>query len=354
MTFPRPAPLIEMNFSTPSIALEYAANTMSVIGGAASVIGFFMERSENRKINGKLSEIQNYLKGMNAKLDEIKQQNREIIDKIDALPEKIRDIVTEVVSEALLEERYSTLRSIELNYFGLGEAERARYRINSFGWDRISEALTYLVLHENRLSKVLDVIYWCEFALVASEGRGSKVIKSLIDQKDSMLLPLYEEVHQLLKTSHSSYSDMLASQYVRSHNFSANIASLDQVSYSLVDDRSESYMSFELLCELGRIPNGGGCVEREVRRSNPAAVKFNKKKKIFPDDETKSKSHLGESVENYAAVRDALAALLYYIESVKDTEDTYSSVGLSTEILDPENVSSEEVEFVRMAVDVEV
>jgi hypothetical protein len=68
------------------------------------------------------------------------------------------------------------LEAILSNSFNLGAAERRRYRVNSAGRDRLSEALTYLVFHENRISRLLDLIFWSEFGLVASEGRGAPVV----------------------------------------------------------------------------------------------------------------------------------------------------------------------------------
>ena len=219
--------------------MAYAGSVMSVVGGAASVIGFFMEREENRKIIGELRQIKAYLHRLDQRIANIEKQNQMILSALDQLPEQISKIVDERVNLALLNEHYNTLNSIRTNYLNLNEEERKRYRINSVGWDRLSEALSYLVHHENRISKLFEVLSWCEFAIVASECRGAPVIRSLITTKSHMVIPLFEALRDRLLTTHNELSSLLGSQYVSEHTFGNNTTDLDSIDYELAPRKIE-------------------------------------------------------------------------------------------------------------------
>ncbi|MCB1497315.1 MAG: hypothetical protein KDJ86_16150 [Bauldia sp.] len=331
----------------PASDLAYAASAASVVGAGATVVGFFAERDENRRIIDALAEIKGYLVRIEQEIRQIQRQNEAILRKLDELPDQIEEIVTEVVEVALLEERYATLTSILSNYFNLGEAERRRYRINSAGWDRVSEALTYLVLHENRISRLLDLIFWCEFALVASEYRGAPVIKSLITGKHGMIIPLFLEVKERLEDSHKDLLKLLESRFVRRHNLSDDLADLDQLTFRLEDDKAETMLRVVIACPPGRIPNG--CPEHVVYEPIPANIEFNRRKRKVPARIEAQKRIVARRRDEYAAVRDALLMLLRYLEIVTEDEETLAEHPLSTAVEEGFVIPTDSVAFVPMA-----
>lgn len=331
------------------VELAYAANFVSVIGGIATVVGFFASRSENRKIIRKLDEIKEYLAYLDKKIDYAISQNKEILEKLDQLPDVVEEIVVSAVSEALLSERYATLHAIKSNYLNLGYHARRRYRINTAGWDRLSETITYLVFHENRISKIIELIVWCEFALVASENRGSKVIKGLVLNKSGMIMPLFHELRDRLKRSHNDLLARLESQYVQDHNLDDQLADLDELKYTLFPDRDETTITWVLWCPPGRIPNGGGCKDGPVTNSVPANIKFNKNKKRIPGEIKKQLDVLKEDLVSYCAARDAILALVSYLEIVSEDEVQLALNPLDTTIQDGFEISESEIQFVPMA-----
>lgn len=336
---------LESLFGIPAAELAYAANAVSVIGGIATVAGFFMERSENRKIIGKLDEIQNYLREIDGKIEGIIQQNAEILVRLDQLPAQVRAIVDEVVAVHLLEERYTTLISIRLNYFNLNALERHRYRINRTGWDRFSEALTYMVTRENRLSKLVELLFWCEFALVVTEGRALKVIRALVLDKGSMIVPIFQQLRDELRASHNALLTILSSQYVVSHNLSDNLDDLDELTYVLAEDKPEGRSVFYLDCPEGRIPNGG-CKEVQEWRVIPQNVAFNQEKTQVTNRIENQKTELGVRLESYLAARDALLSIIQYIDVLSEDALDMTSIHLSTEVVDGFQIIQDNVQFV--------
>jgi hypothetical protein len=325
--------------------LKVAANVMSIIGSAATVAGFFSKKSSDRKILGKLEEIKRYLKELDSKVDQVIKQNETIIEKLDELPHIIEDIVEEVVDIALLEERYSTLKSIRNNYFLLNEEEQGRYRINTAGWDRISEALTYISDHENRLSKIIEIITWCEFALVVTEGKSIRVVKEIAFGKGSMIVPLLDELEAIMMASYSDLLNTLESAYVENHNLSETLPALEDIRYDLVDDKQEWRWAFVLDCPPGKIPNGG-CVEREFKKTIVANVNFNRKKQEKPAAINARVKKLKVDIRNYCAARDAILALMSYHDMLIEDADRIAVADLPVAAVAGFEISETEPQFI--------
>ena len=55
---------------------EYVKTTASVVSAIVAVIGFFMQRDENRKIIGHLKEIKAYLKQLDARIANIERREQ--------------------------------------------------------------------------------------------------------------------------------------------------------------------------------------------------------------------------------------------------------------------------------------
>ncbi|PTQ76063.1 hypothetical protein [Celeribacter persicus] len=343
-----PVGKLESFLGIPASELAYAANAVSVIGGAASVVGFFATRSENRKILGRLSEIQDYLKEMDEKLNHISSQNEEILDRLDRLPAEIRQIVDEVVGTHFLEEKYSELISIQNTYFSLNRFERRRFRINATGWETYSAGLTYLMLNEYRLSKIIPLLKWCEFALIITEGRATKVIRDLVFGKSGVMLPLFLDVRDNMRKAHNDLLTALQSKYITSHNFSDQLIDLDKLSYVLASDLPESGRRHVMDCPPGFIINGR-CREFVVTYTIRENVKFNEEKRNFPNEIARLKAALVERRDQYAAVRDSILSLLSYFEMVGDDAVELSSIHLTTNLANPEDVPEGEARFLLLA-----
>lgn len=311
--------------------MAYAGSVTSIVSGAASVIGFFMQRNENRTIIGDLKQVKAYLHRLDQRITNIERQNKRILASLDQLPDRIAKIVNERVNLALLNERYNTLASIRTNYINLNDEERKRYRVSTVGWDRLSEALTYLFRHENRISKLFEILGWCEFALVASEGRGASVIQSLINTKCHMVIPLFEELRDQLLTSHNELTGLLGSQYVANYSFGDDTTDLDNIHYDLASRKIEYTTEWFIVSAPGKtIINGGAEVERTV--SLPANIEFNKKLDIFEDNFKDAKNDLVTKLQQYLEVRDLLLMFLSYTETVEKDHLWLVANPLSTQI----------------------
>ena len=148
--------------------------------------------------------------------------------------------------------------SIRAIYFSLNEEDMKRYRINQLGWGNLHEALTYLILNENRISKLFEVLKWCEFALIASEGSGAKSIQPLIKIKLEMMNPLFEKLRDELLTAHSELRNLLEGPYVASHNFDENTADLNSIRYNLVPKKNEYMERLVIVPAPGALVVNGG------------------------------------------------------------------------------------------------
>ena len=188
---------------------------------------------------GKLEEIQDYMKDLDEKTDEIIKQNQNILTKLDNLPIEIEESIKINLLLNSLGKHYSVLDTIKKNYFLLNPEEKKRYRINTFGWDRISEALSYLAFNEFRLRKIIELIKWFEFSLIVTDGKAIRVIRSMAFEKGSKIVPLFSELRDKLRSSHNDLLTLLTSQYVASHNLSENLQNLDDLQYQLNEDKKE-------------------------------------------------------------------------------------------------------------------
>ena len=305
--------------------IKYASNIggiISGIGGIATVAGYFADRNENRKIIGKLGEIIKYLQILDSKIDQIKEQNQEIIQKLDELPSKVRTIVREEVAVALLQERYVTLEAIKLNYFNLPEDELSRYKVHTAGWDRFSEALTYLFSYENRLGKLVDLLNWCEFALVITEYQASDMLDSLVENKNSMILDLFQEVRNNFYNAHNTLLSVLNSQYLKTHNFSNDLNNLDDFRYELADSRQEYYTDVRLICPESDldvpVPISSDCYEDKTITPDKEAILFNERLTNLPSEIENLKNDLQEKLEFYVNVRDSAVMCGVYRDILKE------------------------------------
>ncbi|WP_128918014.1 hypothetical protein [Bradyrhizobium nanningense] len=217
---------------------------VSAAAGAFSAVDGYLS---NRAIRESLSKIIDYLKVLDTKLDEIVRQNKEILEKLDELPRVIRAIVQEIVDFALLDERYATLQAIKLNILEL-KLDR-RYRITEPGWRELSEALTYLFLHENRISYLFKLILACELALAATRNQAQPFIVRLLKDKITLLHDLRDDYKNRISLELTMLKGMLdQTQYIAGHNLSENLDDFDKLTYAKQPDRLRTISYSERVC----------------------------------------------------------------------------------------------------------
>ena len=345
---------LEKLLKIPSSELAYAANAVSDI---ASVAGFFAERAENRKIIGKLGEIQDYMKDLDQKTDKIIKQNQNILTKLNDILTKIRENAQKNFLSSL-QKHYLVLDIIKKNYFLLNPEEKKRYRINTFGWDRISEALNYLVFNEFRLRKIIELIRWFEFSLIVTEGKAIQVIRSMTFDKVSKIVPLFSELRDKLRSSHNALLTLLTSQYVASHNLSENLQNLDDLQYQLSEDKKEETVEWVLDCDIkdGGLfssslarPIADGCRKFLVRFEIPENIEFNKVRKEIPKKIKESLDTLKNDLDKYAATSDVLLMLLSYFDLLSKDAVQIEANPLDKTVATNVEIASDEAQFVPMA-----
>ncbi len=327
----------EMTFIDPA-TLTMATQTATIIGGMSSTLGFFEERSENRKIisnlrnlNRKLDEVQNYLIKMDSKIDELLEQNKEILLKLDQLPLKIESIVIKIVDESELRNRYSNLNAIQNNFFLLPKRARKRYKINSDGWGMLSQDLSYVIYYENRISESFELINLCEFAIVASEGKGLPVIANLVNMKTNLIERLQKETeNNLIEQYNSLLSILNDKRYILNYNFSEDLSSIDQISYTIANDKNttETYTYVHEYYVTKTLPSSRGDKEtqelktenREGTRDNIANINYNTAKSRYVIQIKDQIENLSTAIQSYAEVRDLHKTYQFYFMLLNESK----------------------------------
>jgi hypothetical protein len=217
------------------------------ISATAGVFSAVDSALSNRSILDSLERIIHYLQDLDAKLDIVIEQNKEILRKLDELPKVIRAIVQEIVDVALLEERYATIISIKLNITTLKLDKN--YRITEPGWRELSGAITYLFLHENRISYLFRLLLACELALAATRNQAKPFIVSLLKSKLELLKALDTDFMQRISGELDTLKAMLdQTQYIVSHNLSNNIDDFSKLTYVKQPNRTRTVDYMERVC----------------------------------------------------------------------------------------------------------
>lgn len=235
---------------------------IAAIGAAASVFNAVDEATSNRAVRDNLEKIIEYLKQLDQKLEVIQAQNREILRRLDELPRIVRAIVREIVDDALLDERYSTLHAIKLNIVTL-KLDR-KYRITEPGWRELSGAITYLFLHENRISYLFRLILACELALGATRNQAQPFIRQLLQDKIALLKALRDDYVVRITAELKGLKELLDNtQFIANHNLSESLDDFRKLTYAKQPDRLRTVSFTEREC---RIRHGRCGEEWEVCR----------------------------------------------------------------------------------------
>lgn len=235
---------------------------MGAVSAGSSTFNAVDEATSNRVIREKLDRVVSYLQALSEKLDAIQAQNTEILRRLDELPRIVRAIVQEVVSDALLDERYSAIRSIQLNITQL-RLDRI-YRITEPGWREFSKVLTYLFDHENRISYLFRLILACELAIAATRNQARPFILALLAQKLSLLRLLRDDYVARVSSEIDALKALLDnSQYIQEHNLTEGLGSFDSLSFKKQPNRDRTVTYFETECKT-RMGHGPEYTEYEV------------------------------------------------------------------------------------------
>ena len=343
----------EKSFIDP-VTLSAIAGYATIIGGAASVIGFFMERDENRRMLDKLDEIKNYVKKIDADIQIIKQQNLVLLKQIDELPYKITAIVDEIVDNALIEERFSSLDRIINNYFLLPGGDD-RYLINTQGWDELSDILNYIFRNENRVSTFFDIIKYCEFAIMVSDFQGTPFIKNMVENKLLYINDLFNTIATKCEDNiEVVLNDLNSNEFISSHNFNSDLKSLDELKWEPKPTKVE-VETYRVRVRTGREcdagERGGFCTTtygyENRTRIIQSGIDHNKKRKRILSRVPKKIEILKINLNNYSEIRDFMRMLNFYNKTI---EEDYLDLITKDKLILPDfepfnNVNFEKVQF---------
>ncbi|WP_299278945.1 hypothetical protein, partial [uncultured Psychroserpens sp.] len=235
-----------------------------VFSGVSAASGLFNaidESHANRKIRADLNLIKDYLKNLKKTLQQVKIQNEEILLKLDELPEKIRQIVEEIVQTALLEERYSDLDDVRENFLTLRRWKRVSIR--SQEWQRYSSSMNYVFDHENRISRLFELINICEFALCITRNRAKSLVILRLDQKIESISLLVDEFKESIESNLDKLKiDLDKTKYILSHNLSPDLSDFNNLNFKKQPNKTKTERYHVQECEWRR-RSGGPRGERD-------------------------------------------------------------------------------------------
>jgi len=212
---------------------------LTVVKALPKLYSIWSSFSSERKKAKKYKEILNYLKRLEAGIQDIKKQNNLILKKLDELPDKIRAIVAQEVKAAIelneLNNRYHTLDTIINNYESFGN----RVSITSNGFLKLSEALRYIFKYENRVSRLPELLYYCDFTLLVTSNKAMEMVTDLVEDKRDLVYQLIQKIDSEIKATAQSVSTKLHTKFISKSNVSS-ITSLDELTYSFYPARKET------------------------------------------------------------------------------------------------------------------
>lgn len=234
-----------------------AGATASVVSAGITVVGYFQDRSERRKILGQLAAIREYMMNIDIKVDNLLNQNKQILEALDALPDKFYHIAVRVVQDSEVDKSYSFLRGLRNTFYDLnGE----RFELTSGFWRDVSQLLTYVYEHEDRLSYNATLASFGEFAIALTGGAATGFVSDLVSLRISRL----EKLHPILESEAASALGNLQnlikqSEYIQSHNFGEGPFSNLSIKYmpdrmrTVTRHREECHEENDFECCRGRV-----------------------------------------------------------------------------------------------------
>lgn len=296
-----------------------------VFAGVSAASGLFNAYDEyhaNREIRRDLAKIKSYLVGLKSSMEEIKRQNRQILSRLDELPNEIHQIVYEVVDKALLAERYSKIADIRDNFLILRGGRG--YGLRSSEWLEFSSAMGYLFDHEDRISKVFDLINVCEIALVITKERSLPLVQHRLSLKIEAISGLLNKIQNQLESSLEKLKiDLDNKAYVVSHNLNNDLPTIDQLTYSAQSNRTttQHYTVQECHWEMRGRYDMEVRVCKDVRKTRQVAdVAFHNARDRHIASIESQKSYIISLVDEYGQLKAAIGSLEKYLSRISDAE----------------------------------
>ncbi|MCK1366375.1 hypothetical protein [Bradyrhizobium sp. 62] len=289
------------------------------ISAAASAFSAVDSALSNRSIIDSLSRVIHYLEQIDAKLDVVLQQNKEILRKLDELPRVVRAIVQEIVDVALLDERYATIQSIKLNITKLKLGKS--YRITEPGWRELSGTVTYLFLHENRISYLFRLILACELALAATRNEAKPFIIALLQGKLDLLRALETDFKQRLASELDTLKSMLdQTQYIVSHNLSNSLDDFSKLIYVKQPDRMRTIQYSERVChtKIGHCGEEHEVCHDEPRQRQEPDTPFHSARDNFVSQIEQRRAIIIAMLNDLKNVRSVIAEFEKYLKRVNE------------------------------------
>lgn len=229
------------------------------VSAAAGLYNAIDESNANRSIVADLSKIKKYLKEIKRSIRFVKRQNEEILLKLDELPITITRIAETVVSNALLEERYSDIDDLRENFITLRSWNRVSLRGRE--WSRFSNSMNYVFDHENRVSRLLDLISISELALCITRNRAESIVLLRLDDKIVSIEILLDTFQNTIESQLDKLIvDLNNTKYIKSHNLSSDLDDIEDLEFIKQPNRNKTIHSNRRVCETFTV----GDRDREV------------------------------------------------------------------------------------------
>lgn len=301
------------------------AGVSAAAGAFSAVDGYF----SNRAMRESLAKIIDYLKVLDAKLDQVIAQNKAILEKLDELPRVIRAIVQEIVDFALLDERYATMHAIKLNILEL-KLDR-KYRISEPGWRELSEALTYLFLHENRISYLFKLILACELALAATRNHAQPFIVRLLKDKLGLMHDLRDDYKNRIVGELNALKGMLdQTHFILSHNLKDDLADFGKLAYVKQPDRLRTISYTERVCHMrsDHCGNDWEVCHDEPRTRQEPDTPFHSARDSHVALIEQKRAMIGEMLEQFKNLQNVVSQFESYLARISKDKVASSSVML--------------------------
>jgi hypothetical protein len=262
-------------------------------------------------------DLKNYMQVINQKVDIIILQNQVILDRLDNLPNEMLRITDSVVSNHLLEERYTNIQGRLTLFTSIDDW--ADWENNYNGWKDYYFDLNYLFLREYRIGHMPLLIPACELAISVYKGFALPVVKVLLDQK---LYRLYS-AQEVLRDDIQAKLDTLLSQlantsYIASHILDENIEDIRKQLYVGHGHRSrtESYTVRECTREIVGDPRNRQTCRNYTLTRQVADTAYNNRYDHHIASIAKSQAALIDSVTRYAEASLVIDLLISYQNAI--------------------------------------
>lgn len=290
---------------------------IAIISAGIKLIDTIKEDEFQSTVLAEFEELKNYMTLINQKIDVLILQNQVVLDRLDSLPNEILQITDTVVSNHLLEERYTNIQGRLTLYTSVDDW--ANWENNYEGWKDYYYDLNYLFLREYRLGHMPLLIPACELAISVYRGFALPVVKVLLDQK----LDRFHSAQEILRDDIQEKLDAILSllgnaTYIDSHILDENIDDIRKQLYVGHGHRNKTESYTEQVCSGG---DSGCCRDRRVCRNvtrtrQVADTAYNNRYDQHIAKVTKLQSTLVDSLTKYAEASLVIGLLESYQKSV--------------------------------------